>query len=200
MDIKNKLLNRTYDLYMRYGIKSVSMDDIAKSLGMSKKTIYTYIKNKDDLVHQVITKHLSEDEAEIKGIVASAHNAIEEMIEISRHTLSFLRNMKPSVIYDLKKYHPESWKLIDEKHFQHVHDVISNNIRRGITEGLYREDINPGIIATFYARVTEIVVDESIFPLKEFRHHELFISHVNYHMRGIVNEKGKTMFKEISLN
>jgi len=176
------------------------MDDISSELGISKKTLYQHIENKDDLVRLVITKYIDDDEKEIMEIVKRSENAIDEMIGIARHVLYFLRKMKPSLIYDLKKYHRESWRIIDEKHFQQVHSIIRKNLERGIKEGLYRKEINPNIIATFYTKVTEIAVDESVFPINEYKHQDLYISHVNYHMCGIVNEKGKTMFKEITLN
>jgi AcrR family transcriptional regulator len=200
MQTKQKILDTTFNLYMRYGIKSVSMDDISSELGMSKKTLYQHIENKDDLVRQVITKYIEDDEKEILEISKRSKNAIDEMIGIARHVLYFLRQMKPSLIYDLKKYHRDSWRIIDEKHFQQVHTIIRNNLERGIREGLYRSEITPNIIATFYTKVTEIVVDESVFPINNYKHQDLFISHVNYHMCGIVNEQGKTMFKEITLN
>ena len=200
METKEKILEVAFQLFMKYGIKSVSMDDIASDLGMSKKTIYQYIENKDDLVKQVITKHLEDDERDISAIVEQSENAVDEMIQISRHVLYFIRMMKPSLIYDLKKYHRNSWQIIDEKHFKHTLGIIKNNLERGIKEGLYRKEINPHIIATFYAKVTEIAVDETVFPIREYRHQDLFISHVNYHMYGIVNEKGKSIFKEIKLN
>ena len=200
MDTKEKILHTTFELFMKYGIKSVSMDDISSELRMSKKTLYQYFENKDDLVMQVITKYIEDDEKEIAEITKNSINAIDEMVAISRYVLFFLRKMKPSLIYDLKKYHRSSWQIMDEKHFKSVQSIIKNNLERGKKEGLYREEINPEIIATFYSKVTEIVVDESVFPISKFRHQDLFISHVNYHMRGIVNEEGKSMFKEITLN
>lgn len=196
---RKKVLDTAFKLYMKFGVKSVSMDDISTELGISKKTLYQHIKNKDDLVRQVISKYIDDDNKEIIKIVQQSNNAIDEMIAIARHTLIFLRKMKPSLIYDLKKYYRDSWKIIDEKHFQQIKSIIKQNLIRGIKEGLYRQEINPNIIATFYTKVTEIAVDETVFPINDYRHQDLFISHINYHMCGIVNKKGKSMFKEITL-
>ena len=199
MELRDKILLGAFDLYMKYGIKSVSMDDIASKLGVSKKTIYQLIENKKDLVKTVILRYMEKDEVEINAIAKNADNAIDEMVSITRHILFFLRNMKPSLIFDLQKYHPESWELIGKQHFTFIHVIIQANIERGIKEKLYRSEVNADIITRFFTKVSECVVDENIFPLKEFRHTDLFVQHVNYHMRGIVNEEGRILLNKLEL-
>lgn len=199
MAIDNKIYNGVVELFMQYGIKSVSMDDIAGKLGISKKTIYNYIENKNDLVQKIIARYIREDEEVFMLMAQNSENAIEEMINISRHVLKFLRSMKPSLIYDLKKYYRESWNLVEKEHFLFIKETIKKNIERGIKEGLYRKNTNAEIIARFYSQLAQGVSDEKTFPLNEFSRAELFEENVCYHMHGIVNESGREKIKSMEL-
>ncbi len=199
MEMNDKIYYGVVELFMQYGIKSVSMDDIASKLGISKKTIYNYIENKNDLVNKIISRYTREDEEIFQSMAQTSENAIDEMINISRHVLKFLRSMKPSLIYDLKKYYRESWNLIEMEHFSFIKETIKENIERGIKEGLYRKNINAEIIARFYSQLAQGVSDENIFPLNEFTRVELFEENVCYHMHGIVNDAGRIKIKNMEL-
>ncbi|HMQ08361.1 MAG TPA: TetR/AcrR family transcriptional regulator [Saprospiraceae bacterium] len=191
MDIRNKILSTSEDLFTEHGIKQVSMDNIAEALAISKKTIYQIFPNKKELVLCVIQMYLEQEEKMISEIKSRELNAIDEMIEITRNILSFFKNMSPLLIYDLKKYHPEGWKLIEERHFTFIKSVIRDNIQRGISQGIYRSDLDSEIIAKFYVQLSVIASDEQIFPPKAYPIQALFIQKVTYHLHGIVNESGK---------
>jgi AcrR family transcriptional regulator len=102
MNIKDNLVSTAFDLFLKYGIKSVSMDDISRKLGISKKTIYSVINTKDELIDDVLSTHLRKDECDIKSILDESHDALDEMVRITRHILVFISSMTPSIIYDLK--------------------------------------------------------------------------------------------------
>jgi len=199
MSIKETLWTYALELFMKYGIKSVSMDDLARSMGVSKKTIYTFISNKDELIFKVIKRHLDNDEQAIREIVSKATDALDEMSLITRHVLLFLRKIKPSLIYDLKKYHPQSWQLIKEQHFAFIEDVIKTNIYRGQKENLYRKDLHPEIISKLYVAKSQCVVDEELFPLAEFDRVELLKQMLFYHLNGIASDEGKTRLQEFPI-
>ena len=120
MGEKSKILDSATELFMKYGVKSVSMDDISRGLGVSKKTIYTFIENKKDLIFQVVGQFITADEIAIQQLRLDAVDAIDEMILIAKHVLQFLRKVKPSLAYDLKKYYPESWQTIEVEHFDYI--------------------------------------------------------------------------------
>jgi AcrR family transcriptional regulator len=168
MDIANKILFHCFDVFLRLGIKSVSMDDISRSLGISKKTLYTYYNTKNELVSATVELHINEDEKQIKKIVNSSENAIDEMVKIARHILKFLRTMSPSTMYDLHKYHYDVWRLIETKHFAFIFTIIKQNIIRGKLEGLYREEVNEEILAKLYVQQSLSISNETVFPLSTF--------------------------------
>lgn len=199
MDLKQKILLSAFDTFLQYGIKSVSMDDLARNLGISKKTIYNFIDNKGELVEIALMNYLQKDQTEIKEIVDTSSDAIDSMVKIAKHILIFLRKMKPTLIYDLKKYYPNSWKMVEELHFGFIYEVVKNNILRGQHEGLYLEDIHADIIAKLYTAKSHAISDEQMFPLEAYQRATLFEEKIKYHMRGIVSDLGSKKLKELNI-
>jgi len=199
MNYKEEILKKTFDLIMKYGIKSVSMDDISKSIGISKKTIYQYFENKRALISEVIDDHIKEDEQIISNIVSESQNAIDEIIEIARHILTFLKGMSPSMIYDTQKYYPRLWEKVESQHFDFIKNIIKSNIERGQKEGLYNEDLNSDIISKIYVKQSLAIADEETFPSSEYERSELYKTLITYHIRGLMTTKGrkKAQLKEI---
>lgn len=196
MNLKESLLASAHDLFMKYGIKSVSMDDISKRLGVSKKTIYSCVATKDDLIASVLDKHLEKDECEIKKILSESSDAIDEMVNITRHLITFLSNMTPSIIYDLKKYHPISWGKIETSHFSFIEKTILENLNRGQNEGLYRHDINPKILSKLYVLKSTAIADHEKFPIEDFDRVSLILEVIKYHLYGIVSDKGLKIIQQ----
>jgi len=183
-------LSTAEELFMTYGLKSISMDDISRKLGISKKTIYQYNEKKSHLIKKVLQNYLSKDQKKTLQIIENSEDAIDEYLSIARHIISNIRMMKPTIIYDLKKYYPESWLLIETDHFNFIRKVIVKNINRGVFEGLYRKDANAEIISKLYVGSSTTLADESIFPLQKFSKDQLFIELAKYHLHGIASEKG----------
>lgn len=173
------------------------MDDISRKLGMSKKTLYQHVGNKEDLVRHVIQKFIGIQHEVITSIIKGSSDAIEEYLDLSRHFLNTLRQMKPTITYDLQKYYAESWNIITKDHFKFLQSVIQKNIERGINQELYRENVNADIIAKLYISKNHAIVDESLFPLQKYSKDELLIEFVKYHLHGISSPKGIKRMKTI---
>ena len=165
MELKQRILHKVSEMFMRYGIKSVTMDDISRNLGISKKTLYQFVDNKADLLQQVFQQHIEDEVLAMEDIVRQSKDAIEETLNMAKYVTDLLRDMSPNTLYDLQKYYREIWQMMEVLHQQHIYKVIFNNLERGIKETLYREDIDPDIIARLYAGCNAIIVDEAIFPL-----------------------------------
>lgn len=185
-----EIIAKVSDLYMKYGIKSISMDDVARELGISKKTIYQHFKDKDDLVNSVISYKMDSQHQEMQKICKLKVNAIEELLMVSKLIIHLLQNANPSASYDLQKYYPEIWKNISRDRRDHIYKQISDNMKRGIKEGLYRSDLNIDIIAHFYLFRLEMSNTLNLIVENKYSYEEIFNNFFNYHIRGIANQKG----------
>lgn len=191
---RNQLLSAATALFLRYGIKSISMDDIAKKMGISKKTIYNIISTKHELVAASITSILKKEQSDVDTISATSKNSIDEMILIARQTINTLNRMKPTFIYDLRKYHPKVWQIIESQHLPYISKVIEENVKRGKKEKYYRKELEPSIIARLYLGLAQAITIESNKTIMQGKLADIYESMIIYHLHGIMNEKGKKEF------
>lgn len=191
-----QIIEKISELFMRYGIKSVSMDDISRQLGMSKKTLYKLIGSKEDLVRKVIQQHLINEKNDVDEICRHSKNAIHEMLTISRHVSKMLRQTNPSTVYDLQKYYGQSWAEFESLHQEYIYEIIRNNISNGMKEGIYRDNIDPDIVARFYVGKSFILVDERVFPTAKYNKEQLFLEFITYHIHGIASQKGLELLEK----
>ncbi len=196
MNKVDDILEKVNDLFMKYGIKSVSMDDIARKLGISKKTLYLYVDNKADLINKSLQLHLISEKQNILEVCRKSIDPIDEMLNIARYIASMLRQMNPSTVYDLQKYYGDSWKIMESLHQEHIYGVIKENIDRGVELGLYRRNLESDIIAKFYVGKSLILVDEDIFPAKKYKREKLFLEFISYHIHGIASKKGLELLEK----
>lgn len=196
MDVKNQVIKKAEDLFLRYGLKSVTMDDIARKLGMSKKTLYQYVDNKTDLISKIMLAHIEEEKAMMEEVRSNSGDAIEEMLKVARYAVQQLRKLSPTLVYDLQKYYGDIWLLLQKLHRGHGQLMIRENIKRGIQQGVYRPDVNADILAKMYVMSTFSLVDEELFPLKDYNKEKLFVEFIKYHINGIASEKGLELYKK----
>lgn len=172
---------------MRFGIKSVSMDDIAREMGASKKTIYQEVADKASLVTEVLLHHIQCEEQNLQEIKSQESNAIGQLVSISKKVLELLRNLRPVLLYDLKKYYPKTWQLMQKNFFPLIEHVMEDNIRLGKSQGLYRINLDEKVIARLYVNMARTLNDDTIFDLDEFDRSLLFKQMMEYHIRGIIS-------------
>lgn len=202
-DLKN-ILTKVRELYMKYGIKSITMDDVARELGISKKTLYQYVSDKDDLVGKFIDNEIALRMEEVCNCFQSSLNAIEELFEISFFMNKMMRNQNPATEYDLKKYYPHHYQKLVKSRREGTYKYLLMNLNKGKEEGLYRAEMNQEVIAKLYLSRSENIHLDSIFTVEEFTSIKLFIELIIYHVRGIATEKGiavlEKKIKEIETN
>lgn len=188
-ELKN-ILQKVSELYMKYGIKSITMDDVARELGISKKTLYQYVTDKDDLVGKFIDNEISMRQEEICKCFGSGFNAIEELFEISIFMNKMMRDQNPATENDLKKYYPVHFQKTVKAKREGIYEYILLNLKKGVKEGLYRGEMNIEIIAKLYlSRIEDSHINE-LFTKEEFASLRLFVEILTYHVRGIATEKG----------
>ncbi len=201
MDNADKIYSEAFNLFLKYGIRSVSMDDLSRKLGVSKKTIYQYVENKSVLVSQVVKRYIATERVTMEKLASSSDNALDEMIACANYILTLFKSMKPTLVYDLQKYYPDAWDIINNDHFSFVKETIERNIERGKKEELYRNNINADIIAKLYVGKAKLIADEDVFPASKYARPELFLEVISHHLRGIVSEKGyKYLIKSKAIN
>lgn len=184
-------------VFMRLGIKSVTMDDIARQLGVSKKTLYQFVKDKNDLVEKCMSVDCTCMQSTIKDDILSQElNAIDESLEISSYVIEKLKDVHPSILYDLEKYYKEGLAAMNEFKHEFILEVISSNIQKGIKEGLFRKDINVEITSALWVNRMSVMFEPSTSgPLQKFPIEEVYQEMFMLHIRGLVTEKGLKYFE-----
>ncbi len=152
--VENYILDEAEKLFMKFGMRSVTMDDIAKHLGISKKTIYANFKDKNELVMNMISNMLTKDECCMLECKVKAEDAIDEIFLLMDFMKEMLSSINPIVFYDLEKYHNEAYKLMMNFHETRIYSSVKAGLERGIKENVFREDINIDILAT--SRVAQV--------------------------------------------
>ena len=201
MEVKDKILQVAFKLFMRNGIKSVSMDDIALNLGVSKKTLYKWFENKDQIVLAMLQGHLGQMEKDCCSFFSGSANAIEELFNMMQMIRQKLAGMHPSVFYDLQKYHQEAWQVWKNHKNKFILAQIIANMQKGITEGLYRADIDLDIIARLRLAQIEDVFNPEIFPPEDFDLQKVQLVTLEHFMLGIASLKGHQLinkYKEVT--
>jgi AcrR family transcriptional regulator len=194
-ELKNILL-KVRELYMKYGIKSITMDDVARELSISKKTLYQYVTDKDDLVGKFVDREIEIRQEEISKCFGFGFNAIEELFEISIFMNKLMRDQNPATDYDLKKYYPQHYQKTLNARRQGIYRYILGNLEKGVQEELYRKDMNKEIIAKLYLWRSEDSNLNDLFTVEEFTSIKLFVELLTYHIRGIATEKGIIMLEK----
>lgn len=193
-DLKNILL-KVRELYTKFGIKSITMDDVAMELGISKKTLYQYVTDKDDLVGKFTDNELILRQEEICKCFKTGFNAIEELFEISIFMNRIMKDQNPATEHDLKKYYPHHYYKTVRTRRERISNYILLNLKKGKEEGLYREELNEDIIAKLYLSRVESIHLTDLFTVEEFTSAKLFIELLIYHIRGIATAKGITVLE-----
>lgn len=195
----NYILTKSYELFNKYGIKSITMDDVAYELGISKKTLYAHVSNKEDLVYKFVEQDRQHRQASFQQIINKNYNAIEELFEVNKLVKQMLSEYNPSTEYDLKKYYPEIFTEQKKTKRNGMYEAVLNNLKKGKKEGLYRQELDEIIIAKLYVSRIESICENELFTESEYKSAHFVNETINYHIRGIANKKG-ILFLEQKLN
>jgi AcrR family transcriptional regulator len=188
--MRHKILETSNELFLNLGFKSVTMDEIAKKMGVSKKTIYKYFENKTELVAAVTDYMFDTVSCGIDGICALQMNPIQEIFSIKRLVMKHLKDEKSSPQYQLQKYYPKIYASLTQKQFHIMQVCVVNNLKKGIEKGLYRTHIDLEFISRIYFNGMVGIKNKDLFPLTDYSMNTLINYYLEYHLRGIATEKG----------
>lgn len=196
LEIKDRIIAKARELFFRYGVKSVTMDDIASDLGISKKTIYQHFEDKDDIVHQMMQIEMANDKCEWEDLEKVTKNVIEKSVKSMDFFKQAFTEINPSAFFDIKKYHPKTWELFQEHKQNFILASIIKDLKEGIEEGYFRPEINVEILAKMRLEQIEIAFDPHLFPANKFSVVEVEVTMLDHFFRGIMTERGLKVYQE----
>ena len=198
--MKEIIINKAASLFLTLGFKSVTMDDIANDLGMSKKTIYTYFDNKTSLVEAGTTHLFKKITDGIKDIKTKSLDPITELHDIKIFLMNSLKGEKTSPYHQLQKYYPSIHKELKIKKFDFVLESTKKSLQKGVTQGLFRKKINLELISRLYFNGIMGIRNPEIFPIELFNPSVLMENYSEYHLRAIVTKKGLEKLENFYIN
>ena len=196
MEAKERILVKANELFTRYGIRSVSMDDIAAQLGMSKKTLYQYYRDKDELVNAFFDVILTSNKSQCLECTQKGENAIHEVFLSFDMVEEMLTAMNPSVLFDMQKYHPSAFKKFDEYRNGFLYKMIRANIEKGIDEELYREDIDVDILSRYRLHSVVLSFNSEVFPNNKTNLVHIEQQLLEVFLWGIATPKGQKLIQK----
>ncbi|SHI87896.1 transcriptional regulator, TetR family [Mesonia phycicola] len=198
--MKEKILNTATEMFLTLGFKSITMNDIAEKLSISKKTIYAHYPNKEKLVETCVMELFNIITNGIDKIIEENHNPIDELLLIHEYILKRLKEEKASPQFQLCKYYPKIEEKLKARKIENMRKCIGNNLKRGKEEGLYRESIEIEIVQNFYFMTLEGIKNSDYFPIEKYTIPFLVDHFLEYHFRAIASEKGLKYINNLNHN
>jgi TetR/AcrR family transcriptional regulator, cholesterol catabolism regulator len=197
MEVQERIVQKAHELFMRYGIRSVSMDDLATNLGISKKTIYQYYADKDALVDAVIELEIQVNEMECSRFKLQSNNAIHEVILAMNNMQEMLKGMNPYILFDLERFHPKTYQKFTEHTNGFFYGVVKENFERGIREELYRSEINVELITRYRLATIFLIFRPDAFPGYKGTMADLLMEITDHFLWGITTSKGQKLLQKL---
>lgn len=197
MPMKEKIVQKATQMFLSLGFKSVTMDDIASDMGISKKTIYQSFSNKNCLVKECVLGLFDTISSGVDKIVQEKKNPIEELFEIKNFIASHLKDEQSSPMYQLQKYFPKIHENLHQKQLSKLEECIKVNLYRGLEMGLFRKEIPVDFIGRIYFVGIQGIRDKTIFPEEQYTNSDLVEQYLEYHLRAICTAQGLEIMKEL---
>ena len=201
MTHEERILNGSAEMFFKYGIRSVTMDDIAKHLSMSKKTIYQYFKEKDEIVHKLMLSQIQGHQMSFDEILSVSENVVDEVFHIMKRMTEIFRAINSLMFYDLQKHYPQSWKLMKDFKTDCVRKMVEGSLEKGKKDGYVRNDVNIKIMARLRMEEVELAFNPEIFPPDKFNILDVQLSLAEHFLYGICTIKGHKLinkYKELN--
>jgi AcrR family transcriptional regulator len=197
IETRDRILAAALEMFMRHGIKSVTMDDIAKHLAMSKKTIYQYFRDKDEVIHTLMERQFAVDCAEFECIARDSANVVEEVFGHMRKMHRMFSSINPNMLYDLRKFHPKTWEIVTRFRTEVALGMVEQALEKGKKDGLVRADINTKIISKLRVEQIELGFNPAVFPPDKYSMLDVQLAMVEHFLYGICTLKGHKLINKI---
>jgi AcrR family transcriptional regulator len=196
MEVRDKIIEKAGELYMQYGIRTVTMDDIASQLSISKKTIYQFFKDKGELVNTVAGIHLKIEEQRFIGLTDAGDNAVHELILLSSCLRESMKEMKMNLMHELQKFYPKAWKMYEEFKGNVMKESIMAVIIRGQKEGLFRKEIDAELMAIMRIEQVQTFIIGNLLPRGTFSLEAVQMQLFDHFIHGLFTIEGHQLFNQ----
>jgi AcrR family transcriptional regulator len=198
MGHKERILEKATDLFMRYGIRSITMDEIASQLGVSKKTLYQFFADKDAMVEAVMNEEMKRNEEGCLEFSLMAENAVHEIFLAMDNMQEMLKAMNPQLIHDLEKHHTVAFKRLKQYKYHFLYSIIKENLERGIKEDIYRKDINSDLTVRHRIESAFMPFNQEVFPQSKFPMNQACQELAVLFLHSVCNANGKKLIEKYS--
>ena len=188
--MKEAIINEAIPLFLQYGFKSVTVDDIALKMSLYKKTIYSHVPKKEQLIETSAMRHFNFVMDKILSIAKHSKDPIIELYLIKKEALNHLSNEKNSPVYQLQKYYKAIYQKLKAKEFEVLGSFFSESIKKGIETGLFRPEVDINFVTRIFFNGIRGIQDIELFPIEEFKIDQLLINFSEYHLRAICTPDG----------
>ncbi len=196
MSIKNKILKGAEELVFKYGIKNITMDDIAKHLSISKKTIYKYFKEKDEVIHSLMLLSIDDDKCRFCKVQESAKNVVEEVFEMMKEMREVFSKLNPIIFYELHRYHPQTWNEFQKFKSGFIQEMVEKSLLNGQIEGYIRKDINVKLMAKLRVETIEMTLRDSVDFGEKMSVADIQIAITEHFLYGVCTLKGHKLINK----
>ena len=194
--VMTKVVSVAEDLFMRLGVRSITMDEVSRTLSMSKKTLYQYFENKDELVSAVMIAHIEREEKAIKRVHESSQNAIEEIHGLAEIMRKNLGQLNPSTLFDIQRFHLHAWEKFLNFKDKCIQGHTEDNIIRGVKEGYYRSEIDANILARLRVEQVSLMFKPTVFSSTDFDFKQVQLEVLDHFIHGLLTNKGRRLYEK----
>ncbi|WP_286747026.1 TetR/AcrR family transcriptional regulator [Roseivirga sp. UBA1976] len=197
MEVRDKIVEKAGERMLMYGIRTVTMDDISRDLGISKKTIYQYFKDKKDLVNTITALHLDIEKSRFESTELRSENSVHELILISQCLRESIKDMRMNVLNDLQKFYPEAWKMFENFKRNTMLCSITRVIIKGQEEGYFRKEIDPHLISIMrMEQVHTFIINQNLYPKEKYTLAEVQMQLFDHFVHGLFTPAGYQLFNQ----
>jgi len=197
--MENRILLKAREVMVLNGVRYMTMDDLANQLGISKKTIYQFYKDKEALVIAVVELEMEEQRLKCERSHETAENAVHEMFMVLEDIQNMFKKMNPHIVGELQKYFPEAFKRIHDHKMKYMYGIVINNLSRGVQQGVYRKDIDPEILVTYRLETSLIPFDTNVFPLSKYDLGKVNHQIMEHFIYGLMSPEGLRLMEQYKL-
>lgn len=196
MVARQRILETALKMFRIYGIKGVTMFDIARDCGISKKTVYEHFSDKQALIDEGMQQLLQSHTAFFQHAIKEADNAIDELVRSMKYITGIAKTLNPVMLFEIHKYHPETWSTIENFRGNCILFGIKENLKRGMAEGVYRQNLNIEIVARMRQLQLDAAFDPVQYPAENFEMHEVMEQVTAHYILGIATIKGHKLVNQ----